>query len=218
MSEQASVDALRQAILSQAKNIADEYHERAQAAREKILNEAREHLRLREEHQTKVGRNLADKAHARQIQANELKLHRKLDMLRWSMVESVLDSLKKRFISFAEGDPQGYIDVLGKWTREACKLLDHKELVAELNHRDYLLLADQWEEFTSKYAPEGVTLKLLKPHNETLGGIRIRTKDNHVRVDNFFESRMQRLMPELQQIIMRRLFSTVEQLNQLIHK
>jgi hypothetical protein len=29
---------------------------------------------------------------------------------------------------------------------------------------------------------------------------------------------MQRLMPELQQIIMRRLFSTVEQLNQLIHK
>ena len=183
MSEETSVSELRIAILSQAKTIADEYHERAQIAREKIQKESREHLRLREEHEAKVGRSLADKAYARRIQANELKLQRKLDMLRWSLVQSVLESLKNRFINFIEEDQQGYIYLLGKWTRKACELLKQKNLVAEVNHRDYLVLADQWEDFTAKYVPDNVTLNLAKPKYEALGGIRVRTKDNHVRVD-----------------------------------
>jgi V/A-type H+-transporting ATPase subunit E len=218
MSEQTSVNELRVAILSQAKTIADEYHERAQIAREKIQKESREHLRLREEHEAKVGRNLADKAYARSIQANELKLQRKLDMLRWSLVQSVLDSLKNRFIKFMEEDTEGYIQLMGKWTRHACELLQQKNLVAEVNHRDYLILSDQWEDFTATYVPENVTLTLAKPDCDTLGGIRIRTKDNHVRVDNCFEARMRRLEQQLQQTIMHRLFSTVEQLNQLMRK
>ena len=218
MSEETSVNELRVAILSQAKTIADEYHERAQIAREKIQKESREHLRLREEHEAKVGRNLADKAYARRIQANELKLQRKLDMLRWSLVQSVLESLKNRFIHFIEHDQQGYIDLLGKWTRKACELLKQKNLVAEVNHRDYLVLADQWEDFTARYVPDHVTLTLAKPKCETLGGVRIRTKDNHVRIDNCYEARMKRLEQQLQKTIMRRLFSTVEQLNQLMRK
>ena len=218
MSEQTSVNELRVAILSQAKTIADEYHERARIAREKIQKESREHLRLREEHEAKVGRNLADKAYARRIQSNELKLQRKLDMLRWSLVQSVLESLKNRFIHFMEEDTEGYIELMGKWTRHACELLKQKNLVAEVNHRDYLILSEQWEDFTARYVPENLTLTLAKPDRDTLGGIRIRTKDNHVRVDNCFEARMRRLEQQLQQTIMRRLFSTVEQLNQLMRK
>jgi len=218
MSTASSVDELKQAILTKAQDIATEYHERAGQARDNILLEARERLHLREEHETKIGKIIADREYARLIQANELKLHRKLDMLRWSLIEAVTNALKERFIVFAENDSEGYIRALGRWTEEACKLLKHAELVAELNSRDYHLMKNDWDQFTQRYVPESVNLRLSDSECQTLGGIRIRTPDNLVRVDNCYEGRMQRLEAQLQQSIMQKLFSTVEQLQQIIHK
>lgn len=218
MSSASSVDELKQAILKQAQDIAAEYHERAQQARDNILKDAREKLRLREEHETKVGRTLAEKEFARRIQANELKLHRKLDMLRWSLVETVLNAVKGRFIEFMKNDYDGYIEVTGKWTNEACKLLGQDKLVAEVNNQDFRYLQENWESFSKQYVPDNVELTLVESECETLGGIRVRTPDNSRRVDNCFEGRMKRLLPELQQCIMHRLFSTVEQIQQIIHK
>ncbi|MCW8962390.1 MAG: V-type ATP synthase subunit E family protein [Gammaproteobacteria bacterium] len=218
MNEATSVDELKQAILTKAHDIAAEYHERAEQARDNILLEARERLHLREEHETKIGKIIADREYARLIQANELKLHRKLDMLRWSLVEGVMKAVKDRFIRAIENDPEGYIKVLGAWTQEACKLLPYDKLVAELNSRDHQLLKDHWDEFTRQYVPESVHLKISQTDCETLGGIRITTPDNLVRIDNCYEGRMQRLEAQIQQSIMQKLFSTVEQLQQIIHK
>ena len=218
MSSASSVDELKQAILKQAENIASEYHERAQQARDNILADAREKLRLREEHETRVGRTLAEKEFARRIQANELKLHRKLDMLRWSLVETVLNAVKGRFTEFMKNDYDGYIKVMGKWVSDACELLARDNLVAEVNNHDFRYLQENWESFSKEYVPEHVELTLVESECETLGGIRVRTPDNSMRVDNCFEGRMKRLEPELQQCIMHRLFSTVEQIQQIIRK
>jgi len=218
MSKASSVDELKQAILKQAQTIADEYRERALQAKDNILNEARERLHLREEHETKMGRALADKEYSRRIQANELKLHRKLDMLRWSLVDTVMNAVKREFIDLMENDYEHYIEVLGKWANDACLLIDSKQLVAEVNNRDYRYLKENLDAFTKQYIPAGVKLTLSESECETLGGIRVRTPDNRMRLDNCFEGRIQRLEPELQQCIMHRLFSTVEQLQQIIHK
>ena len=91
-------------------------------------------------------------------------------------------------------------------------------LIAEVNQHDHQYMKDNWDSFTEKYVPEKVQITLALSHCETLGGIRIRTPDDTMRVDNCFEGRMQRLEPELQQCIMHKLFSTVEQIQQLIHK
>ena len=218
MTSPSSVDELKQAILKQAEDIAGEYRERAEQARENILKEARERLHLREEHETKIGRTLADKEYSRRIQANELKLHRKLDMLRWSMVDTVMQSIKGRFNKFMEYEYDNYIEVLGKWTRDGCNLINEKQLVAEVNNRDYRYLKENWDDFSSKYVPKHIAVELIESDCETLGGIRVRTPDNRIRLDNCYEGRMERLKPELQQCIMHRLFSTVEQLQQIIRK
>ena len=217
MSTATSVDELKQAILNKANDIADEYHARAKQARENVLSEARERLHLREEHETQIGRHIADKDYARRIQANELKLQRKLDMLRWSLVESVMASLKNRFINLSENDPERYLAVLGEWAGDACQLIGHDELVAELNSRDVALLKENWIQFLEKYIPDSVHLTLSTTPCITIGGIRIRTPDNMVRIDNCYEGRMQRLEPLIKQSIMHKLFSTVEQLQRLIH-
>jgi V/A-type H+-transporting ATPase subunit E len=218
MSSASSVNDLKQAILKQAENIAAEYHERAQQARDNILKEARERLHLREEHETKIGRVLAEKEFARRIQGNELKLHRKLDMLRWSLVETVMNSIKGQFIEFMKNDYEGYIQVLGRWAQEACNLMAKDKLIAEVNKQDYRYLVENWDSFSNQFIPKNIQLTLVESECETLGGIRVRTPDNLMRVDNCFEGRMHRLEPELQQCIMHRLFSTVEQLQQIIHK
>ncbi len=218
MSDASSVEELKQAILKQANEIAAEYHERAKTARDNIMQEARERLHLREEHETKVARVLADKEYARRIQGHELRLHRKLDMLRWNLVQSVLNSVKDEFIKYMQNDYDAYIETLGKWTSHACKLMSKNVLIAEVNQHDHQYMKDNWDSFAEKYVPEKVQITLALSHCETLGGIRIRTPDNTMRVDNCFEGRMQRLEPELQQCIMHKLFSTVEQIQQLIHK
>jgi len=218
MSEATSVDELKQAILAKAQDIATEYQERAEQARNNILLEARQRLHLREEHETKIGKIIADREYARLIQANELKLHRKLDMLRWSLVDTVMNAVKVEFTEFMENEYENYIQVIGKWARDACTLIDSKQLVAEVNNRDYRYLKENWDTFTKQYIPKGVELTLSESECETLGGIRVRTPDHRMRLDNCFEGRMQRLEPELQQCIMHRLFSTVEQLQQIIHK
>lgn len=217
MSTASTVDELKQAILTKANDIADEYHARAKQARTNVLSEARERLHLREEHETEIGRHIADKEYARRIQANELKLQRKLDMLRWSLVESIMASLKKRFIDLSEKDPERYLAVLGEWAGDACKMLGHDELIAELNIRDAALLKENWDRFVEEYIPDSVNLTLATTPCETIGGIRIRTPDNMVRIDNCYEGRMQRLEPLIKQSIMHKLFSTVEQLQRLIH-
>jgi V/A-type H+-transporting ATPase subunit E len=218
MSTASSVDELKQAILKQAQGIADEYRERAHQARDNILKEARERLHLREEHETRIGRTLADKEYSRKIQANELKLHRKLDMLRWSLVETVMNAVKDHFTGLMDHEYENYIRILGKWANDACVLTGSKQLVAEVNNRDYRYLKENWDVFTSQYIPDDVDLKLSESECETLGGIRLRTPDNRIRLDNCYEGRMQRLEQELQQCIMHRLFSNVEQLQQIIHK
>ena len=88
-------------------------------------------------------------------------------------------------------------------------------LVAEVNATDLSRLHPVWEDFARKAAP-GQKVKLTGHGMPSIGGMRIRTDDNLVRLDQTFESRMVRLEEDIARIAMEQLFSGRPNLDQLI--
>jgi len=209
-----NVEGLEQAIIERAETLASEYLERAERSRNEILDDAREHLRVREDREVQISKQLAERDYARRIQASELKFQRKLDMLRWSLVQAVLAQLNERLQALSQKQTDDYRQLLGGFIKEACDVLPAKKLIAYLNTADHEALAPQWAEFVKPYAGNR-QLALHGEPIETIGGILISDADNNVRVDNRFEGRIEHMSEELHQVIMERLFSSLEQLGNL---
>ncbi|WP_293653211.1 hypothetical protein [Thiolapillus sp.] len=89
MAQEQLVSDLEKALLERAEKLAEEYHDRAQRARQHILEDAHERLHIREQNEVLA----AERLFRRQIQASELRLKSKLDKLRWQLIQSVVHEL-----------------------------------------------------------------------------------------------------------------------------
>jgi V/A-type H+-transporting ATPase subunit E len=197
------VEELESAILARAERLAGEYRERAERSRDRILREAAEQLRLREEREVLVAKSLADRTYRRKVQSSELRLHAHMDHLRWNLVRGVEQRLKERMLAFIERE-QEYDRVLQGYLAQGARLIERDELVAELNPHDQQRLEGRWEEFVRKTVPDK-RIRLSPDTIDTLGGVLVRTADGRIRLDNTFEGRRERLRPQLYQIIVERL-------------
>jgi V/A-type H+-transporting ATPase subunit E len=197
------VEELERAILSRAKRLADEYRERAQHSRDNILREAAERLRLREQREESIARSLGDRTYRQQVQASELKMQSHLDRVRWNLVTDVEGRLRERMQIFM-ADDNAYGVSLKTLLAQAAVEIEAEDLVAELNARDRQRLEPEWDSIVAEAAP-GKTVRLAEEPIECVGGIRVRSSDNRIRVDNTFEGRLERLRSRIQQVILERL-------------
>ncbi|MCU7943982.1 MAG: hypothetical protein KZQ87_14985 [Candidatus Thiodiazotropha sp. (ex Cardiolucina cf. quadrata)] len=201
------VEALEKAILERAELMANECHSRAEAGRKNILREASERLHLREEKETLLAKSLADRAYLRKVQADELKLHSKMDHMRWNLVQVVVGRLQQRMQALTQ-DEAKYTELLKAFLQQAAKQIEEQWLMVSVNAEDLRRLKPQWEALTSSLEA-GKVFELKEESIETIGGCLITTADKRVQIDHTFEGRLTRLERKVHQALVERLLPPI---------
>ena len=198
------LQALEQAIMARAEELAKEFHDKANRQRDNILRDAAERLHMAEEREVLVAKAEAERHFRRVTQASELKMQARLDQLRWELVQTVQARLAQRMQTLCADRPS-YRAWLVQMVREAAQLLPEGDLTAEANVDDLNWLAAEWSELVAEAAPDR-TIRLADKPTWGNGGLKLRTADNRAQVDNRFEGRLSRFEAQIQRVILQQLF------------
>lgn len=207
MSDASIAKDLEAALRDRARNLAEEHLAHARQIREQLIQEENERLRLREEREVLSAKDMAERLYRRRVQASELTLREQLERQRWDLVQAVMRRLGER-LTLLTKDVERYAPLLMALLAEAARRIPERELVAELSAQDLEHWRSRWDAMSREAAPD----KAVSLHPEPLsclGGVRVRDKDNRVRVDNTFEGRMERLGDALHGVVSERLFARV---------
>ena len=205
MKDDAVINNLEKALIDRAQKLAKEYLSRAERARQHVIEEAQEKLRLREQREVLAAQAESERFYRRRIQANELQLKGKLDQLRWNLNQSVVKDLKKELEAVTR-DQDAYPLILQSLLAQGADSIESDHLIAEFNQRDLDMIGDGWDQFTHGIAP-GKKIELHPAPHDCTGGVMICSRDNRIRVDNTFEGRITRFSRTLQQVITEHLFA-----------
>jgi V/A-type H+-transporting ATPase subunit E len=194
---------LEQAILARAERLANEYRERASRARDQILRDAADKLRLREQREEAIAKALGERTYRQQVQAEELKLQSHLDQVRWNLVRDVEQRLTERMRDYTR-DEAAYLRTLTGFIATAAEAIERPSLLVAANSRDAKLLQAHWREVTAAL-PDGTSAQLANDPIDTIAGVLVTSDNGRIRVDNTFDGRMARLRLRIQQAILERL-------------
>lgn len=214
MENESQVSQLESALLNQAQTLAREEMRNAEVVCNRIRSEASARLKLLEERETLTAKSDAERLFRRRIQTEETHLSSELDRLRWTLSETVLSKVKEALQNLTQDQPR-YVQVLSTFLADGTHTLPAGALVVEVNAIDLSRLLPVWTEFTRNAAPDR-KIELVVHDLPSIGGMRIRTEDNRVRLDQTFESRIARLEEDIARIAMEQLFSGRPNLDQLI--
>lgn len=215
MNPNDQVASLEQAIFERAKILADEHLRQAQRARERILTDSADRLRLLEEKEMLLAKNRAEREYRRLVQSSEIRMQADMDRLRWGLVQSVMQGVTSRLKTLQADDESG-LALLKSLLVEAAQAIERDELVARLSDFDQLRIGDRWaKEFRGAVA--GKTIDLSSEACPCSGGVLVESLDGRISVDNTFEGRMARLEADLERVILERLFATAGQMGTLFH-
>lgn len=203
---QNQLQALEQAIMARAEELAQEFHHKANRQRDTILRDAAERLHLAEEREVLVAKAEAERHFRRVTQASELKMQGRLDQLRWELVQAVEARLAQRMQALCADRP-AYKKWLVEMVRDAAERLPAGELTAEVNAEDLIWLAGEWPALVAEAAPDR-SIQLAEQPTWGSGGVKLRTVDNRAQVDNRFEGRLARFEAGIQRVILQQLFPT----------
>lgn len=215
MNPNDQVASLEQAIFERAKTLADEHLRQAQRARERILTDSSDRLRLMEEKEMLLAKNRAEREYRRLVQSSEIRMQADMDRLRWGLVQSVMQGVNSRLKTLQADDESG-LALLKSLLVEAAQAIERDELVARLSDFDQRRVGDRWaKEF--RVAVPGKTVELSSEACPCSGGVLVESVDGRISVDNTFEGRMARLEADLERVILERLFATAGQMGTLFH-
>ena len=204
---------LERALIKRAENLAARYREQGERARDRLLQESMEHLGLREQREVLYAKNLADRTYRRRVQAHELRMRKRADILRWELVNTVIDTMRTQAAAFAERDRR-YLPVLEQWIHNSVATLTTDTVIVQVNARDRARLADRFDTLASAFAPHK-TVTLAEQTIDTAGGALIRDADDRMRINNTLEGRAERLADDLIARVLERLFASVPDMQTL---
>lgn len=204
MSSPVKIGDLESALIERARTLAEEYLANARRTRDQVVADANEHLRLREEREILAAKDLSERTYRQRVQASEIKQQEELDRLRWQLVQEVMGRLTEQLVRIAD-DENTYLSLLARFFAKAAASIERDQLIVELNARDRLLLADRWDWFC-RGAGVMKDARLAPEPLQCLGGIRVRSTDDTIRVDTTIEGRLEHMQDALHQIVMERLF------------
>jgi V/A-type H+-transporting ATPase subunit E len=203
MSEVDDVSGLEKALMERARKLSEEHLVNGRQARDLILLETRQRLRLEEERETAAAKAQGERVYQQRAQAVELELRARLDRLRWELANDVLAKLQARLSVLAEDEPK-YLSIIVNYLHECAQAIERDELVVHCNARDLQLLQKDWARHAEEAAPNK-RLTLSPDILKSIGGVMIVSADQNIRFDNTFEGRMERLADSLQGSIAERL-------------
>jgi V/A-type H+/Na+-transporting ATPase subunit E len=203
MSDADDITGLELALAERACKLAEEHLVNGRQARDLILLETRQRLRLEEDREILAAKARSDRIYQQRAQAAELDLRARLDRLRWQLINAVLIKLRSRLSTLAE-DKVRYLPLTVEYLREGAQAIEREELVACFNARDRRLLQTDWARHAEEAAPNK-RLILSPDILNTIGGVMIVSADGNIRFDNTFEARMERFAELLQRSIAERL-------------
>jgi V/A-type H+-transporting ATPase subunit E len=197
------VQELEKAIMARAQQLADQFAEQAQRTHDALLRDASERVRQREQREEAVARALGERHYRQRVQAAELKLQSNLDRVRWNLVRAVESRLEERMRALRE-DADAYAGYLRGLLREGAAQLGAGDLLVRADQVDHAVV----EALLAELGPglSGSRLALDPAPLHTVAGVLLLSADGRVRVDQTFEGRLARLRPQVQQVILERLF------------
>lgn len=200
------LEALENAIMTRAEELAQEFRDKANRQRDNILRDTSQRLHMAEEREVLVAKAEAERHFRRVTQACELKMQSRLDQLRWELVQTVQARLAERMLALCADRP-AYRAWLVEMVRDAATLLPPGELTAEVNADDLSWLAAEWPALVVEAAPDR-SIQLAEKPTWGSGGVKLRTTDNRAQIDNRFEGRLARSEADIQRVILQQLFPT----------
>lgn len=204
--ERERVARLEQAILQRAESLARDKLKQAAESAAKINADAAARLRLREEKEFRAAKVEAEKVYHRIVQAGEIKMQAELDHLRWDLSQALMLKLTDTFLEFIQSTENNFV-FLRALLLQAAREIEHNELSAEVNARDYALLQERWQDIETAL-PAGKKMHLLQSEDPTcLGGVLVYSKDRCIRIDNTFQGRVGHLRNQLLRTVLGRLFA-----------
>ncbi len=192
-------------LAAQAMALADQHLHKAREASNQVRQELQARLRKLEEGEEQRYQLEAERLCRQIIQASKLRMDSEHDRLRWALAQDVLAEVRKRLEQLTQDAPR-YRQVLQGYLAEAAQAMPEGELVAELNPRDLDALRPNWAALASQAVP-GRKVELAPLPDHATGGMRVRSADGRLRVDNTFEGRLARVQDEVLGVIMDKLFN-----------
>jgi V/A-type H+-transporting ATPase subunit E len=211
--QDAQVKALQDAIIQRANQLAEEHINKGKLTSQRILQDARDKLKLMEKKELLLAKDTSEREYHRLVQASEIHLQSEMDRNRWGLVQTVMDQVLQKIDKYAENSPE-YQAMLKGLIENGVKELGVKELIAELNHRDQRQYGKTWDKFIEGIDAE---IELSSTNCDCAGGVRLKSKDNSMMIDNTFEGIMARRSDELLRAIFERLFSQVQSIGGAQH-
>jgi V/A-type H+-transporting ATPase subunit E len=215
MNPNDQIGALEQAIFERAKTLADEHLRQAQRARERILADSADRLRLLEEKEMLLAKNRAEREFRRRVQSSEIRMQSELDQLRWGLVLAVMEGVKRELHALQTDDDRGRA-LLNSLLLEAAQAIERSELIARVSDLDHRRVGETWDEAFRDAVP-GKSITLSGDPCPCAGGVLVESADGQISVDNTFEGRMARFEADLQRVILERLFVAAGQMGTLFH-
>ena len=98
------VSQLEDALIHQAETLAREQRQNAESARDRILKEGADRLKLAADREALAARDEAERLVRRQVQAAEFRMAAELDRLRWALTEDILSGMQLAFRQLVDDD------------------------------------------------------------------------------------------------------------------
>lgn len=206
--ESDQVKALQRAILERAQELAEEHVSQGEMTRAKIIEDAREKIKLMEQKELLSASVRSEREYQRQVQASELRIQAELDRNRWGLVQSVMDKITRQLVELRKDDA-AYRPVFERLLEHGVDSLGTSQLVASLGNDDLARFRDGWDSLVKACCGGTVEVRLSPEACVCIGGLRLVSKQGDVMIDNTFEGIISRREDKLQQLIFERLFSTV---------
>lgn len=216
MTNDVSIDDLEKALLDRANALSKEYAERAKRSYEHYIEDENERLRLREEREEMAAKMQAEQIYRRMVQTEELLSIKRVDQLRWKLMQKVIDDVYKQLQAIRE-DQERYLPLIKNLLQQSLKLIPAQHLIVELNADDYHWLSGQWSAIMASLNTDK-DIQLVNVHSEGLGGFMIYDEDYKIRVNNTFQGVIERSIEDINQIIAESLFSELIPIRSNIHE
>lgn len=205
MTHEINVEDLEKALLDRAEALSQEYSERAKRSYNHYIEDENERLRLREEREVLAAKMQAEQVYRRMVQTEELQSIKRVDQLRWQLMNKVIDDVREQLITMTS-NKKDYLKLLKHLLQQAFRDISAASVVVEVNARDHQWLNKQWQPFVASLDSDK-SIILADEHCAGIGGFMIYDEAHKIRINNTFDGLIERLAEDINQIIAENLFA-----------
>ncbi len=210
-----TLEALEQALLQRANDLASEYQQRAQRSRDHLIEDENERLQLREEREIMAAKIAAERIYRAQVQSHQLQVQKKLDQLRWQLIKNVIEEVKNELNQLVEQEER-YQRHVFDFIQYSLPFINDKGVIIEFNTHDYQRFAPQWPHWLQQFKTDK-SLTLSEQCHPFSGGVLVYNLDRDMRIDQTFEGRLERLAETVYQWVAEQFFSELSHEGDKLH-